>query len=252
MTTWNESSAPTWQPAAAADQLGWCDESTGEVLVSTKPTTVDVTFLNQEERAKALAWVRAGLLTPTEAGLVGVGGIASLTLIDGGEGFTAAPIVTVVGVGTLAVVVAVLSGGIGKVISVAINVAGAGTGYNIGDELVINDTGVDAVVKVTAIGASGEITAVVLLYAGKNYTADSLAVAGVPIYENVVGTGALFDLTIGYPIGGFSITTAGTEYIPHDTTVTIAGGTTAAAKVNILDIGSGDFATMEALAISRM
>jgi len=249
MSTWNRTDAPTWQPGAEADQNGWAEESTGEILVSTKPTAVNVNFLNQKERAQALAWVKAGLLIPSEAGLTGA--LASVVVIDTGYGFTAQPAITVVGDGTLGVVNAVLETE-GNIVSVTLNVGGGGADYVVGDELLLPDTGTGAKIVVDTVDGLGEILTFTQVQDGNGYVANGVAVAPVTVYTTTVGTGALFDTTVGFRIASINVTTPGTEYVPDTTTLTIAGGTTAEAKPMIATIGSGDFATMESLAISRM
>lgn len=248
MTTWSKDTAPTWHTTAEADQLGWANEKTGEILVTTQPNTVNTNFLNQEERAKALAWVRAGLLIPSEAGMTGA--IASITMISGGIDFTAPPVVTIVGDGTLGTAVATLDT-VGTIKAVALTLAG--TGYLVGDELLLEDTGTGCRIVVDTVDTGGEILTFTQVNKGINYTADGVSIVPTPILTATAGTGATFGLTVGFAVASIAVAVPGTEYVPHDTTITFdVDGTGAAAKVVILDVGSGDFATMESLAISRL
>lgn len=85
----------------------------------------------------------------------------------------------------------VLIGRISTTSILTVAIADAGTGYEVGDELVISG-GTNGVARVDTVGTSGEVTAITLITGGYGYTTGT----GVATTSET-GTGATLDITAG-------------------------------------------------------
>ncbi len=114
----------------------------------------------------------------------------------------------------------------GEITAVNATPTAAGTGYVVGDKLVITTGGVGGVVNVDSVGGSGDVTAVSLVTAGLNYTTGTGKATGYNWGTTGSGSGCTVNITsIG---AGKVLTNASSLYIAGapvaSTNVTITNG----------------------------
>ena len=144
------------------------------------------------------------------------GAVTSITMTDGGSGYTTTPSATIAGDGADATATAVLSN-TGEVVSV--NVSGGGTGYSVGDAIIITGNGIGALAEV-ATETGGAIESIVVTDGGSGYSTVAVDASGA-------GDGdATATALIGYTVASVVVGTQGTGYT--NATVTISGDGTGA------------------------
>jgi len=137
------------------------------------------------------------------------GEISSIDITYGGAGYEIAPTVTILGAGTGAAATANLAP-TGSVKSAVVGVSG-GTGYKIGDIITLQQQGGGVAAKLTVTGVTGGvIDTVSVTVPGSGYsTIDEIVQSSV---SPVGGTGATFDLTLGYAIQSITVGNGGQNY----------------------------------------
>ena len=150
------------------------------------------------------------------------GVITSVLAVDEGHDYYSAN-VTITDQGNGATATAVLAT-TGTTKSVVLN--GAGTGYTINDVLTI--TGGTATFTVDTIGGSGEILTGTVAQ-GSGYTATATGVSST----GGTGTGATFDIVVGFAIASVTVTSSGADYGNAAVTFTGGSGTGATATATI-------------------
>jgi hypothetical protein len=157
----------------------------------------------------------------------GTGNVSSLIITSAGSGFTARPTLTVTGANTVQAV-AIANGSI-----VGVTITAAGTGYAVNEFLnVTAGTGTSGNLKVSAVDANGNVTAVTTQVAGDYTVLPTLTNNPFTSNTSVAGVGFRANLSIG--IGSTLVTTVGEQY-GTDVSVTVggAGGTGAVVAAQL-------------------
>ncbi len=201
------------------------------------------------------------LEVPDSADMAVGGSIQSITLVDGGSGYTTAPVVTITGDGSGATATSVLAstGNVADTIIVtgtgdyetnplvtidgdgtgamatstlestggvsSIAVTGGGTGYAVGDTIAVTGDGSGATAEV-GTETLGVIDTITVTAPGTGYT----SVVIDPETTSGTGTGAFADGTLSYSIDSIAVTQGGSGYT--SATVSFDSGTaTATASI---------------------
>ena len=192
--------APVYKPVAGVDK-------TGTELYGN--TTQDVFVTGQA--------IGVFGVSPDET--VGVGNVASLTIVEAGSGFTARPTITITGANTTQATA------IANAKVVAATITAAGEGYAVGNTLTATGgTGTSAVLTVDEVNEDGNITAVSITTVG-DYTAVP-TLEDNPFTSNT-GSGFGFRANLSLGVGSTKITAAGEDYNSSTVGLTVggAGGT---------------------------
>ena len=155
----------------------------------------------------------------------GRGNVESLLITTAGSGFTARPTLTVTGANTVQAV-AIANGAI-----VSATITAAGTGYAVNEFLnVTGGTGTAGNLRISAVDANGNVTAVTTQVAGDYTVLPTLTNNPFTSNTSVAGVGFTANLSIG--IGSTKVTTIGESYGP-DVAVTVGGAGGVGAVVDV-------------------
>jgi hypothetical protein len=155
----------------------------------------------------------------------GRGNVESLLITTAGSGFTARPTLTVTGANTVQAV-AIANGAI-----VSATITAAGTGYAVNQFLnVTAGTGTAGNLRITAVNANGNVTAVATQVVGDYTVLPTLENNPFTSNTSVAGVGFRANLSIG--IGSTKVTTIGQSY-GSDVSVTVGGAGGVDAVVNV-------------------
>ena len=163
-------------------------------------------------------------VSPNET--VGVGNVASLTIVAAGSGFTARPTITITGANTTQATATATA----KVVTATITAPG--TGYAVGNTFTATGgTGTSAILTIATVNGSGNVTGVTISTVGA-YTA-------VPTLENNpftsnTGSGFGFRANLSLGVGSTTITDAGEDYNQSTVGLTVGGAGGTGAIVSIV------------------
>lgn len=164
-------------------------------------------------------------VSPNET--VGVGNVASITIVESGSGFTARPTITITGANTTPATATANA----KV--VAVTIAAPGTGYAVGNTFTATGgTGTSAVLTVNTVDGSGNVTAVTITTVG-DYTVVP-TVTNNPFTSNT-GSGTGFTANLSLGVGSTQLTASGEDYNQSTVGITVggAGGTGAIVSLTL-------------------
>jgi len=158
---------------------------------------------------------------------VGVGNVASLSIVEAGSGFTARPTITITGANTTPATA------IANAKVVGATITAAGTGYAVGNTFTATGgTGTSAILTISSVNESGNVTGVTISTVG-DYTA-------VPTLENNpftsnTGSGFGFRANLSLGVGSTKVTGAGEDYNSSTVGLTVggAGGTGAIVTITL-------------------
>lgn len=198
--------APLYKPVAGVDK-------TGAQLYGNTSQDVFVT-------GKAVGVFG---VSPNET--VGVGNVASLTIVEAGSGFTARPTITITGANT-APATAVANAKV-----VAVTITASGTGYAVGNTFTATGgAGTSAILTINTVNGSGNVTAVSITTVGDYTTVPTIE--NNPFTSNT-GSGFGFTANLSLGVGSTLITSAGEDYNQSTVGLTVggAGGTGAIVAI---------------------
>jgi hypothetical protein len=159
--------------------------------------------------------------------------VASITVTNPGSGYTTAPTVTIgppIATGQLVGTNATAVANIGNVLGL-ITITAGGSGYTLTDSVVIsggNGTGATAVIS--AVSATGAITAITITNRGSGYTANPTV-----SFTSATGTGATATATFALGgVGSVTVTNGGTLYTSAPAITFTGGGGTGATATAVL------------------
>ncbi|MEA2072971.1 MAG: hypothetical protein U9O86_05240, partial [Campylobacterota bacterium] len=139
-------------------------------------------------------------------------GFAILTLDNAGTGYTSTPTVSAAGGSGFSATAVLESTGSVK----SISVTSGGTGYAVGDDLIIGGDGTGATAKVSAVTA-GVITAVTVFNGGSGYSVAAVDALGVG------GGDAVLSATVGYALEEVRLNSGGSGYSDASLTLSNEG-----------------------------
>ena len=155
----------------------------------------------------------------------GTGNVESLLITTAGSGFTARPTLTVTGANTVQAV-AIAHGAV-----VGVTITAAGTGYAVNEFLnVTAGTGTAGNLRISAVDANGNVTAVATQVAGDYTVLPTLENNAFTSNTSVAGVGFRANLSIG--IGSTKVTTVGEQY-GTDVAVVVGGAGGVGAVVDV-------------------
>lgn len=198
--------APLYKPVAGVDK-------TGAQLYGNTSQDVFVT-------GKAV-----GVFGVSPDETVGVGNVASLTIVEVGSGFTARPTITITGANT-APATAVANAKV-----VAVTITAPGTGYAVGNTFTATGgAGTSAILTINTVNGSGNVTAVSITTVGDYTTVPTIE--NNPFTSNT-GSGFGFTANLSLGVGSTLITSAGEDYNQATVGLTVggAGGTGAIVAI---------------------
>lgn len=198
--------APLYKPVAGVDK-------TGAQLYGNTSQDVFVT-------GKAVGVFG---VSPNET--VGVGNVASLTIVEAGSGFTARPTIAITGANT-APATAVANAKV-----VAVTITASGTGYAVGNTFTATGgAGTSAILTINTVNGSGNVTAVSITTVGDYTTVPTI---GNNPFTSNTGSGFGFTANLSLGVGSTLITSAGEDYNQATVGLTVggAGGTGAIVAI---------------------
>lgn len=155
----------------------------------------------------------------------GTGNVESLLITSEGSGFTARPTLAITGANTVQAVATAN----GKIVGSTITAAG--TGYAVNEFLnVTAGTGTAGNLKVSAVDANGNVTAVTTQVAGAYTVLPTITNNPFTSNTSVAGVGFRANLSIG--VGSTTVTTVGEQY-GTDVVITVGGAGGVGAVVDV-------------------
>jgi hypothetical protein len=158
----------------------------------------------------------------------GVGNVATFTVQDAGTGAFGLPTVTVTGANTTQATATINV----KVVSATINASG--TGYAVGNTVFVN-AGANttrAVLTITSVNGSGNVTGLSITTAGKYSTVISAATNSTTFLSNTAsGTGLTANIRFG--LESVTVNAAGQDYNQSTVGATVSGNGISSAAVTV-------------------